>query len=125
MFSIQDIIKYIGLAAIIYFLIKAITNDTLDNKQILILVVLIMIVVIFIVGQSFTCNRREKFQGEILPIVPSVYPNPKSKNDIQGYFNTDDEDIRDFKDIMQIDKQTYEKLINNEKKSHGKNSIDA
>ena len=62
MISISDTIKYIGIAAIVYFLIKAFARDSLSNLQILVLVVLIMILVIFISCQNVNCPHKNRIE---------------------------------------------------------------
>lgn len=61
--TLQDIIKYIGIAAVLFFLIKAFIGNKLDNTQLIILIILIMIIIIFIACQSFTCKKGyERFR---------------------------------------------------------------
>ena len=137
MFSLQDGIKYIGLAAILYFLIKAFAGNYIDNKQIAILVLIIMALVIFLLSISTDCPKninkiiaREHYQITDPPIVNSIYPGPDNTE-----YRTDtllppppnimekDADIQDFKDILPIDKQVYERLIKKEKKAKKKLGI--
>jgi len=127
--SFQDSVKYIGLALIIYFLIKAFTEDVIDDKQIAALVLLIMAIVVFLSWQTPKCAKsrhvtRESYQITDPPLVDSIYPqknnaDPKPAGVDPHYKNTEykDPDITDFKDIMRIDKQTYRKLMNNEQKA--------
>lgn len=65
MFSLNDIIKYVGFALIIYFLLKAFANNKLSNKQISLIVLVITILVVIICSQTFGCskNRIEKFEN--------------------------------------------------------------
>lgn len=104
MFSVVDSIKYIGLAAIIYFLIKAFVNDKLDNMQIAFLVVCILVLIIFITNHSSKCVIVEKYQNMISDTPVASDPST----------NHEDDDIRDFKEIMGIDKQYYQKIKDNE-----------
>lgn len=60
MLSLENSVKYIGLAAIIYFLIKAFTNNLLSNWQIALFVIIIMIVIIFIIEQKTACDQNRK-----------------------------------------------------------------
>lgn len=125
MFTLQDAIKYIGLAAIIYFLIKAFAANKLPDKYIIVLVILIMAIVIFIVNQQTKCPRKTVEGYQITPpsIVPSIYPGPDNKDPVldkpdewvvKDYTN---EDIENLKDIMGINKETYEKLKENEQRA--------
>lgn len=126
MISLQDSIKYIAIAAIIYFLLKAFAADKLKEEHIILLVVLIMALIIFIANQNFTCPNKRRFEGYQMTdtaIVNSVYPGPNNTNlpldKPTEWDNTQypDQDIQDMKDIMAIDKETYEKLTENEKKA--------
>jgi hypothetical protein len=140
MFSLQDGIKYVGLAIIIFFLIKAFISDKMDNKQIVVLVIAIMAIVIFLVCHRSDCpkerfkNQRErKLAGreyyEITdpPIVDSIYPGPENTEERSAPLlpppppiKNRNKDIQDFMDIMGIDKQLYEKLIKRENKAKEK-----
>ena len=75
MFTLQGVIKYIALAAIIYFLIKAFAADKLKEKYIILLVLLIMIIVIFITGNKFTCKNNSTVEGyqHTDPVTISLY----------------------------------------------------
>ncbi|XWV26499.1 hypothetical protein QJ857_gp0570 [Tupanvirus soda lake] len=124
MFTLQDGIKYIGLAAIVYFLLKAFANNILTNCQIIILVLCIMLFVIFIASQNFNCPNKYKVERFDMTngITNSVYDGPLNHNiddddTADEYNNMDhsDDDINDFKDIMGIDKQRYEQIKNTEK----------
>jgi len=134
MFTLQDGIKYLGLAAILYFLLKAFANNKMSDCQIIILILFIMLIVIFIACQSFECPKKIKSEGfdMINGISNSVYPGPYTNKNINDnnnvnnediqYNNNDvdygDDDVNDFKDIMGIDKQRYDNIKNNEKKCH-------
>jgi hypothetical protein len=130
MISLQDSIRYIALAAIIYFLVKAFANDTLDNQQIALLVICILLVVAFLMYQtSCPAPKRsvEKYQITDPPVVDSIYPGPPNTNPVLGKPEVpptrpkyEDPDIRDFKDIMGIDKKTYEALVKNEERAENK-----
>lgn len=124
MFSLQDLIKYLGSAAIIYFLIKAFTHDKLNNTNISIIVICIMALIIFITMQNSSCSTKNKIEGYQSVnqyMVDSVYANPNNEESYHAILNKDntyeDEDVRDFKDIMGIDKKMYEKMEQNEKKA--------
>jgi hypothetical protein len=129
MISFQDSVKYIGLAVIIYFLIKAFTEESINDKQIAFLVLCIMGIVLFLSYQSSRSakcpkSKKESYQITDPPLVDSIYPQ-KPNSDLRtpgvtpNYKNTEykDPDIQDFKDIMRIDKQTFEKLMKNEQKA--------
>jgi hypothetical protein len=132
MISLQESIKYIGLAAIIFCLIKAFGGDSLDNKSLAALVIGIMILVYFIANDKNKCprrrNRSEGFNPTDPPIVSSIYPAPQNSDYIplEGRpepLNFDvpvgnaDPDIENLKDIMGIDKKTYRKLIQEEERA--------
>ena len=126
MISIQDGIKYIGLAAIIYFLVKAFAANKLTNQQIALLVLCIMVIVIFIASQQFVCsnkNRIEGYQVTNTPVTDSVYAGPDSTDETldtpNEFPNTQcpDDDMEDMKDIMHIDKKIYDQLTANEQKA--------
>lgn len=119
MVSLQNIIKYLGLAVIFYFLIKAFANNKLTNTQIVIVVLLIMIFVIFIASQNFNCpNKIEGYQPtNTLIKFPAAYNMDESLDNTVNDDNSDnidyvDDDIKDFKDI--IDNQKYQNIKNNE-----------
>lgn len=125
MISLQDGIKYLGLTAIVYFLIKAFANDKLDNKQLVILVVLIMAIVIFIVNQQVTCPKKmakmEHYRITEPPLVDSIYPGPSNVNEPLGKLEKlslplpdQDADLEDFKSIMGIDEKVYKALVGEE-----------
>jgi hypothetical protein len=123
MLSLQNFIKYLGLAIIIFFLIKAFTDNKLDNTSVCILVIIIMALIMFLIRNT-TCvrSKNEHYQITDPPIVDSIYPGPDNiemETDILEPMKPDikekDQDIQDFKDIMAIDKETYQKLIKNEK----------
>src|SRR3984885_7667505 len=97
MISLQEIIKYVGLIAIIYFLVKAFSEDKLSTNQVLLLSLLILIVAAFVLYKS---------KNECIKIQPIPLNGPNI-----------DKDIRDFKDIMTIDKKTYAALIAEEQRA--------
>lgn len=123
MITLQDGIKYIGLAAIIYFLIKAFAANILSDKHILILVILIMAVVIFIANQKVGCDRRiEGFQQQIdgitkQPDTPQGASNSSNDWNKQNYNSQDFEDI---KNLMNLDIGTYNRLNEQEKQAINK-----
>ena len=128
MSSLQNIIKYLGLAAISYFLIKAFANNKLTNIQIVIIVLLILLFVFFIVGQNFNCPKNNEIFQAINQSKKMEHFEPhennkilkNNKNNKNNKINYVDEDIQDFKDIMGIDKQKYQNIKNNEKKIKNK-----
>lgn len=98
MLSFEDIIKYVGLAVVFYFLIRAFTNDKLTNTQIILIVICIMVLVIFVATKNFNCPKKEKFTG--VPETKSKnlpeQPNPLNDSDL---FNEDD--IKEMKSIIE------------------------
>lgn len=139
MISLQDkIIAFVGLTAIIYFLIRAFTGDQLNNKQILLLLLCIMIPVVFVCDQSnkkcrsdlVSMNRQtqirtpttEHYQVTDPPVTSSIYPGPPNRDPVLGKVQippalpvaSDDLDVQDFKDIMPINKKIYADLVENE-----------
>ena len=125
MFTLQDSIKYIAIAAIIYFLLKGFSIGKLSEQHIILLVVAIMAIIIFIACQQFTCPKRrlEGYQMTDTAVTTSVYPGPDNTDQPldkpKEWDNTQypDDDIQDMKDIMAIDKETYDRLTENEKKA--------
>lgn len=97
MLSFEDIIKYVGLAVVFYFLIRAFTNDKLTNTQIIVIVICIMALVIFVATKNFNCPKKEKFSGNKIPeIKPNNLPNLLNDSD---FFNEDD--IKEMKSIIE------------------------
>lgn len=128
MITLQDGIKYIGIAAVIYFLIKAFTQDQLDNSQIALLVVIIMALVIFIMNQQTTCpKQKENYQILQTPIVPSIYPGPQTEPPVETNqevpkcnYKYVDKDIQDMKSIAGLNLKVYDELVENEQKAMDK-----
>lgn len=127
MISLQDkIIAFVGLTAIIYFLLKAFAGDKLDSTQTILLLLCIMIPVVFVCYQSISkCKSptsKEHYQVTAPPVTSSVYPGPPNKDPVLGKVQippplpqaSDDLDIQDFKDIMPINKKIYADLVDNE-----------
>lgn len=103
MISIQDIIKYVALALIIYFLTKAFANNLLTNTQIIILVIIIMIVIIFLMNMKTNCPtyiNKEHFES--------------SETDNQSVNSSVDPNFTDLQNVVGVDKQTYQNLIDQE-----------
>lgn len=133
MISLLDTVKYIGLAAIIYFLLKAFAKD-MSNKKIAIIVGGIMILVIFINTNSTSCPKqvvREKYNPTEPPIVPSIYAEPSHADEKPLEKTTEsinfdlpksakDKDIENLKDIVGINKKIYEELKDEEKAAMAK-----
>lgn len=125
MISLQDSIKYAALAIILFCLLKAFSAEGTDDKELGILVVCILFVVFILTYQTqVKCKKlKERYQMTAPPLVDSIYPekpNVDEKPDVEiPYKNTEyvDADIRDFKDIMAIDKKTYKKILDNEQKA--------
>jgi hypothetical protein len=129
MISLQDSIKYIAMAIILYCLLKAFCPDlTMKDQELACLVISIVFVVFILTYQNGKCNKKEKkdietYQMTAPPLVDSIYPeklNIDEKPDIEiPYRNIEyaDDDIKDFKDIMAIDKKTFKKLMENEQKA--------
>jgi len=122
MISLQDSIKYAALAIILFCLLKAFNADSVDDKELVVLVLCIVFVVFILTYQTRTkCEKlKESYRMTNPPLVDSIYPEKPNfderPNVVIPYKNIEyvDDDIRDFKDIMAIDKKTYEKLLDNE-----------
>jgi hypothetical protein len=108
MFSWQDIIIYIALAAIVYFLIKAFAANKIKETYIILLTLFIVIIFIAITSNKFTCknNNLEGFQNTDKGIVESVYDGPNNDNDLNN-----------MKNVMGLDKEIYNRLKENEIKA--------
>lgn len=128
MSSLSDIVKYVGLAVIIYLLSRAFTHNQLDHKQSIIFT-LIVLGIVFLLHKSHKnkCATNEKYQITDPPIVSSIYPGPDNTEFRPEYVERpnkeikyEDPDINDFKDIMRINKDVYEKLIDNEERAENK-----
>uniref|UniRef100_A0A6C0LTF7 Uncharacterized protein n=1 Tax=viral metagenome TaxID=1070528 RepID=A0A6C0LTF7_9ZZZZ len=133
MISLQEIIKYVGLIAIIYFLVKAFSEDKLSTNQVLLLSLLILIVAAFVLYKSKNecikiqpIQKNEHYQITDPPVTDSIYPGPENREEKLDSVEEDpsplngpniDKDIRDFKDIMTIDKKTYAALIAEEQRA--------
>lgn len=134
MLRLQDAIKYVGLAAIIFFLTKAFIGDKLSNQEIALFVFIVILIIWFLTMQNNynsnpnlnTLALREKYQITDPPVVDSIYPGPDNTERRIDKLNPRpksmpdadiDKDVRDFKDIAGIDKKTYEALIKNEQKA--------
>jgi hypothetical protein len=129
MITFLDLIKYLGLAVIVYLLIKAFVGSKISNEAILILTIIIMAIAIFLMNQCAACPNRYVTEGYRVtdpPIVDSIYPGPdQSDSDLGNPENPmlikyTDKDVQDFKDIMGIDKKTYEQIVKNEQKAEKK-----
>ena len=125
MISLNDGIKYAGYGGVLYFLIKSIAKDNIDNKQLICLVIGIVIITIFLMQAK--CKKVEGYQVTDPPIVDSIYPGPVNTETrsarllpMPKSIDYVDEDIKDFKDIAGIDKKTYEELIINENNAMNK-----
>ena len=131
MISLQDLIKYAGLGAIVFFLVKAFGGEQLDNQNIaMIVIVIIALVYLFMMDKNSACpcqrplnrmNRRgEHFDAVEPPIVDSIYAEPdirvpplenKTESvDFRIPADNEDDDIQDMKNIAGIDKKAYEEL---------------
>jgi hypothetical protein len=118
MLSIPNIIKYLGLTAMFYFLIKAFSSNKLTDFQIICAVITIMIFVIFVARQNFSCTR----EGYQTYNMPRIYGNGNTDNDVRIYqgnddFSYEDDDIRELKDAIGIDKIKYQQIKNREKEA--------
>ena len=127
MISLQDSVKYIVLALILYCLLKAFSVDSTSDKELAFLVICIVFVVFVLTYNTNTkCKKRrrvEEYQMTAPPVVDSIYPqkdniDEKPDSNIQ-YKNIEyvDADIKDFKDIMAIDKKTFKKIMDNEQRA--------
>jgi hypothetical protein len=127
MFSFQDIVKYIGIAAIVFFLIKAFASNGLDNKQVLFLVVAIMLIMIFLLCQKDDCKKKslnEAYEITDPPIVDSIYPGPDNTEyraakllPMPPAIDYTNQDLLDQENIMGIDKKTLKALKRQERKA--------
>lgn len=113
MITVIDGVKYVGLAAIIYFLIKSFANNQLSNLQILMIVIFIMILVIFIVGQNTECSQKSRERFEITP------NNPETNNQLPEIDYNQNEVLRDI-DELGLDKNRYERILADEKEAMDK-----
>lgn len=130
---IESGVKYTALILIIYFLIKAIIDDKIDNTKIIMLSVLIMIPV-FLMEWSSPCRNksvREGYQVTDPPLVPSIYPGPPNKDRVLGtvaypppypgsYINAINQDVEDQKSIAGINMKVYDELIAEENRAKDK-----
>ena len=109
-FTLEDVIKYVGLAAIIYFLIKAFANDKISNTHIVFIIICVMVLVIFITKQNTNCQKK----------IEGYQTVSKNQNIERGYvpdddhYHYEDDDMRDFKDTLGINKQKYEEIKDEE-----------
>lgn len=120
MITFIDGVKYLGLAAIIYFLLKSFVNDKLSNTQILIIVISIMVLVIFIIGQNSECSKRRKEGFETSQtnneVIVDTEPNSKEPEEIDYNQNAVLRDIA----VFGLDKNRYEKILADEKEAMDK-----
>lgn len=129
MFSFNDVIKYVGLAAVIYFLLKGFANNKLSNKEISIIVLIVIVLVIFICSQNFSCsknrygNRIESFGQQLQNNSDSDIEN--GQYTISGtkkpQTNGGEESTADLAKIFGIDSKKYREIIDRENKA--KNAI--
>jgi hypothetical protein len=127
MISLQDSVRYIGLTIVIWCLLKALGSDMSDmsNPKTIFLLVAIVFVVLLLTHRR-SCDKKEEYQMTAPPVVDSIYPqrdNTDTKPDKEKRYmdvEYEDADIKDFKDIMAIDKKTYKKILDNEQ-----NAMDA
>jgi len=121
MISLEDIIKYVGLAIIIFCLVKAFADKKIKDQYILLLVLFIMAPIVFLQVGKFTCPRvalTENYQVTDPPVVPSIYPGPPNRDRVLGTVtippplpaSATDLDVQDQKSISGIDMQIFEKL---------------
>lgn len=121
MLSWQNILLYIGLAAVIFFILKAFTNNLLTNSHIIWIVLIIMVLVILLLNQCTLCtNNKNK---ELFKNVGTNYelsksyrpPSPASRSPSPSscpeYL---DEDLENLKDEMEIDHNKYWAIKNKE-----------
>lgn len=103
MVSFTAIIAYIGLAAIIYFLIKAFAYNKLSSKDIAVLVAIIMLLVIFIASQRYTCPKR--YEGFTNSVVTGSIPGRETKSTAVA-----EDDNQQLKNIIGIDADRYNQI---------------
>lgn len=131
MIPLEDAIKYIGVIAIIYFLIKAFVEDKMNNREICLLTLFITIPIVALCIQlpkKKRVNQVEHYQITDPPIVPSIYPGPSNQDAVLGTVkvppplpaSAQDLDVQDFKSIVPINLQTYEGLIDEENRAKDK-----
>jgi hypothetical protein len=130
MISLIDGIKYLGLTAILYFLIRAFADDKLSNIELIVLVIIIMVLVITTCSflSKPKCPIREHYQVTDPPVVPSIYPGPSNQDEVLGTVqippplpaSAEDRDIRDFKSIVPINKHLYHELVEEENRAKNK-----
>lgn len=126
MILLEDAIKYIGIIAVIYFLIKAFANDKMNNKEICLLTLFITVPIIAMCVQlskkKCQIKRAEYYQITDPPIVPSIYPGPSNQDMVLGTVkvppplpeSAQDLDVQDFKSLLPIDLEVYDGLIDEE-----------
>lgn len=121
--NVNKFITLIGLAAIIFLLIKAFAGEALSNAQTLMLLVFIMIPVLFVCYQNKSqCKITEPYQVTDPPVTSSIYPGPPNRDPVLGRVQipppipsaNDDLDVQDYKDILPINKEIYADLVDNE-----------
>lgn len=118
MISIPNIVKYLGLAAIFYFFIKAFASNKLTDLQIALIVTIIMIFVIFIAGQNFSCIRREGYQvSNGIQMDENINDNGIEIYQGNDDFSYEDDDFKKLKDEMGIDNIKYQQIKDREKEA--------
>lgn len=130
MISLREFVKYIGLTVIIWCLLNAF-NTNLNNQEMGIML-LSIIAVIYLLLHKKPCSKKakktvEEYQFTAPPLVDSIYPQKDNTDSKPAqpipFINKEyaDDDVKDFKDIMAIDKKTYKKILDNEQ--HAMNVI--
>lgn len=114
MITFDDGVKYIGLIAVVYFVVKAFVHDKITNKQtyLLVMIITVPIIALAIHMSQKKCNRRdvvrerqiyepqfdslsfsrtpgvvEPFQITDPPITSSIYPGPLNADPVLGKVN--------------------------------------
>jgi hypothetical protein len=125
MISMQDTIKYVGMALILFCLLKAFMGN-LDNQKLALIITLVVGMTFLIANSRDNCPLKEGYTIVNPPLVDSIYPGAENIDspDIPPVYpehkQYSDEDIENMKDIVALDKQTYERLISNENKAKNK-----
>ena len=113
MLTLRNSVKYIGLVAVTFFLIKSFTRDKISDSQIFIVSIIIMLIVLFIISHDFNCSQKsEKF----LQSLNLSHPVGSGNFNQNGNFN----EMEDLKKAINFDHNLYDNIIKNENKAKEK-----
>jgi hypothetical protein len=141
MISLENAVIYLGSAGVIYCLIKAFSNDLLDDTKIAIIVISIMIIIIFLMNKNKKSIERfshvvpnstiepnstivpnstigtftsddDKIKGKFITNNGQVH---KEKPKRQFDYGTDDQDMIDYMNISHVDKVRFEDMLDTER----------